>query len=79
MKNGHDGSYNYFMIIKKDGSKERHSLGTNIYLEKGDIVRCTTATGGGYGNPKNRPKAQVLLDVKNEYITKEEAKEFYNL
>ena len=79
MKNGHDGSYNYFMIIKKDGSKERHSLGTNIYLEKGDIVRCTTATGGGYGNPKNRPKAHVLLDVKNEYITKEEAKEFYNL
>ena len=79
MKNGHDGSYNYFMIIKKDGSKERHSLGTNIYLEKGDIVRCATATGGGYGNPKNRPKAQVLLDVKNEYITKEEAKEFYNL
>tara|TARA_B110000046_G_scaffold53076_1_gene59474 strand:- start:1171 stop:2832 length:1662 start_codon:yes stop_codon:yes gene_type:complete len=79
MKNGHDGSYNYFMIIKKDGSKERHSLGTNIYLEKGDVVRCTTATGGGYGNPKNRPKAQVLLDVKNEYITKEEAKEFYNL
>jgi N-methylhydantoinase B len=79
MKNGHDGSYNYFMIIKKDGSKERHSLGTNIYLERGDIVRCTTATGGGYGDPKNRPKAQVLLDVKNGYITIEEAKEFYHI
>ena len=79
MKNGHDGSYNYFMIIKKDGSKERHSLGTNIYLEKGDIVRCTTATGGGYGDPKNRPKAQVLLDVKNGYITIEEAHEFYHI
>jgi N-methylhydantoinase B len=79
MKNGHDGSYNYFMIIKKDGSKERHSLGTNIYLERGDIVRCTTATGGGYGDPKNRPKAQVLLDVKNGYITIEEAQEFYHI
>ncbi|MFT4642201.1 MAG: N-methylhydantoinase B [Candidatus Azotimanducaceae bacterium] len=79
MKNGHDGSYNYFMIIRKDGAKERRSLGTNIYLEKGDIVRCVTATGGGYGSPNKRPKDQVLLDVKNEYITKEEAKEFYNL
>jgi N-methylhydantoinase B len=79
MKNGHDGSYNYFMIIRKDGAKERRSLGTNIFLEKGDIVRCVTATGGGYGSPNKRPKDQVLLDVKNEYITKEEAKEFYNL
>jgi N-methylhydantoinase B len=79
MKNGHDGSYNYFMIIRKDGAKESRSLGTNIYLEKGDIVRCVTATGGGYGSPNKRPKDQVLLDVKNEYITKEEAKEFYNL
>jgi N-methylhydantoinase B len=79
MKEGHDGSYNYFLIIKKDGSKERHSLGTNIYLEKGDIVRCTTATGGGYGDPKNRTKAQVLLDVKNGYITIEEAQEFYHI
>ncbi|MFT7497708.1 MAG: N-methylhydantoinase B, partial [Porticoccaceae bacterium] len=56
MKNGHDGSYNYFMIIRKDGAKERRSLGTNIYLEKGDIVRCVTATGGGYGSPNKRPK-----------------------
>lgn len=79
MKGGHDGSYNYFMIIRKDGTKERHSLGTNIYLEKGDIVRCVTATGGGYGNPKKRPKEQVLLDVKNGYITKQESKEYYNI
>lgn len=79
MNGGHDGSYNYFMIIRKDGTKERHSLGTNIALEKGDIVRCVTATGGGYGNPKQRLKEQVLLDVKNGYISKKEAKEFYQI
>ena len=79
MKEGCDGSYNYFMIIRKDGSTERHSLGTNIYLGKGDIVRCVTATGGGYGNPKERLKEQVLLDVKNGYITKKQAKEFYHI
>ena len=77
MNGGHDGSYNYFMIIRKDGTKERHSLGTNIALEKDDVVRCVTATGGGYGDPKDRSREQVLLDVKNGYITKEEAKEFY--
>ncbi len=79
MKGGHDGSYNYFMIIRKDGTRERHSLGTNIFLEKGDVVRCVTATGGGYGNPNKRPKEQVLLDLKNGYITKKEAKEFYHI
>lgn len=79
MKGGHDGSYNYFMIIRKNGKKERHSLGTNIFLEKGDIVRCVTATGGGYGEPKNRSKEQVALDVKNGYISKKEAKEFYSV
>jgi N-methylhydantoinase B len=79
MNNGHDGSYNYFMIIKKDGAKERHSLGTNIHLEKGDIVRCVTATGGGYGDPSDRPEKQVLLDVKNGYISKKEAEEYYNV
>ena len=79
MNGGYDGSYNYFMIIKKEGTRQRHSLGTNIYLEKGDIVRCVTATGGGYGNPKNRSKEKVLLDIKNEYITQKEAKEFYQI
>ncbi|MGH1386974.1 hydantoinase B/oxoprolinase family protein [Kordia sp.] len=79
MNGGHDGSYNYFMIIKKDGTKIRHSLGTNIALEKGDIVRCVTATGGGYGNPEKRPKTKVLSDVKNGYITEKEAKEFYKI
>ncbi len=79
MNKGHGGSYNYFKIIKKNGEETRHSLGTNIALEKGDIVRCVTATGGGYGDPKNRSKEKVLLDVKNGYITKKEAKEFYQL
>lgn len=79
MNGGHDGSYNYFMIIRGDGTKERHSLGTNIALQKGDVVRCVTATGGGYGNPNQRPREQVLLDLKNGYITKKEAKEFYHI
>lgn len=79
MNGGHEGSYNYFMILRKDGAEERHSLGTNIRLKKGDIVRCVTATGGGYGSPKNRSVDQVLLDLKNGYITEEQANEHYDI
>ncbi|MEM6628976.1 MAG: hydantoinase B/oxoprolinase family protein [Bacteroidota bacterium] len=74
---GIDGSFNYLVIIRKDGTEEPYSLVSNIRLEKGDVVRCVTATGGGYGNPKNRPKYKVLEDLKNGYITKEQAISHY--
>lgn len=76
---GHDGSLNYVTIIRKNGKKEKHSLITNIRLEKGDIVRCTTATGGGYGKPSKRNKQKVLDDIKNGYITKSQAKKYYKV
>ncbi|MEP5341392.1 MAG: hydantoinase B/oxoprolinase family protein [Algibacter sp.] len=76
---GHDGSYNYVRIIKKDGQESRHSLITNMRLEKDDVVRCITATGGGYGKPENRTEEKVRNDLKNGYITKEEALEYYNI
>lgn len=78
-RGGADGSYNYFMVIKKDGSKNRLNMVTNFRVEKGDIVRCVTATGGGYGNPKKRPKSKVLNDLKNGYITKSQARKNYNI
>lgn len=76
---GAAGSYNYVKIIRKDGTTEKHSLLTNMRLEKGDVVRCVTATGGGYGSPKNRPKEKVLMDVKNGYISQEEAIKNYEI
>ncbi|WP_335965463.1 hydantoinase B/oxoprolinase family protein [Galbibacter sp. PAP.153] len=79
MNGGHDGSYNYFKVIRKNGEETRYSLATNVPLEKGDIVRCVTATGGGYGKPGDRPKEAVELDLKNGYITPEQAKEFYKV
>lgn len=78
-RGGADGSYNYFMIIKKDGSKQRLNMATNHRVAKGDIVRCVTATGGGYGSPKKRSKAKVKLDLKNGYITKAQAKKAYGV
>lgn len=76
---GHSGSYNYFKIIRTNGDEERYSLGTNLELKKGDIVRCVTATGGGYGDPENRPREKVLSDIKNGYITQQQAEAAYRL
>lgn len=76
---GSDGSFNYVKILKKDGSVESHSLITNMRLEKGDVVRCITATGGGYGDPQKRHKKSVISDIKNGYITEKEAEEIYQV
>lgn len=78
-KEGKEGSYNYVKIIRKDGTEETLSLVTNMRLEKGDVVRCVTATGGGYGDPKKRPQEKVKSDLKNGYITEEQAQTFYEL
>jgi N-methylhydantoinase B len=49
----------------------RHPLGA------GDLVRIITATGGGYGAPTERDPQAVAEDVRNGYITVEEAREQY--
>ncbi|MBD8007307.1 hydantoinase B/oxoprolinase family protein [Bacillus norwichensis] len=76
--NGCDGSPNEFCVIKSDGKTDgpygvypRYKLNTN------DVVRLMTGTGGGYGDPKERPAAQVAMDVKNDYFTVEEAREHF--
>lgn len=80
MNGGADGSYNYFQIIRKNGVKgEKQSLGTNIRLEKGDMIRCVTATGGGYGLPKDRSQHKIQSDLKNGYITPDQAQEVYGV
>ena len=48
-----------------------------VPLKKGDVVRCVTATGGGYGDPKARPRDKVEADLKNGFITPEQAAASY--
>lgn len=48
-------------------------------MNTNDVVRMVTATGGGYGDPLRRDPAKVAMDVKNEYITAEQAKADYGV
>lgn len=79
MKGGQEGSNNYALILRKDGKQERHHMCTSVAVEQGEIVRLMTGTGGGYGNPLKRPKEKVMEDIKNGYITKEQALNFYHM
>ncbi|SHT17030.1 N-methylhydantoinase [Mycobacteroides abscessus subsp. abscessus] len=77
---GKDGSNNYFEIVKANGEVAGPFGKYNQYpLNKNEVVRLVTATGGGYGNPLKRPVEKVVSDVKNEYITVEQAKNDYGV
>jgi N-methylhydantoinase B len=75
-----EGSRNEFEIVKSNGEVAGPFGKYARYpLQKGDVVRLITATGGGYGNPLNRPAEKVALDAKNGYISIEQAKELYGV
>ncbi len=77
---GKDGSPNGFDIIRKDGSYVKQmGTGSKILLHKGDIASMVTGAGGGYGYPFNRLPEKVAMDVKNEYISRKDAKEIYGV
>ncbi|WP_432663094.1 hydantoinase B/oxoprolinase family protein [Wukongibacter baidiensis] len=80
MAEGRDGSRNEFEILKADGTIDGPFGKYARYpINKGDAVKMSTATGGGYGNPFNRTVEKVILDVKNNFITLDQAKEDYGV
>lgn len=77
---GKDGSENSFSIIKANGEIDGPFGKYARYpLNKNDVVRLVTATGGGYGDPFKRPAEKVVMDVKNEFITLEQARNDYGV
>jgi len=49
----------------------------NYELQKGDRIELVTATGGGYGNPKERSTKAIEKDLLNGYISLEVAEKRY--
>ncbi|WP_414478556.1 hydantoinase B/oxoprolinase family protein [Peribacillus frigoritolerans] len=75
MNKGENGSSSYIKIHKENGEViGPFGVTSRLKLDKGDTVHLVTATGGGYGDPAERDVQAVLRDVKNGYITVEQAK-----
>ena len=79
MAGGGHGTSNYF-IIMKDGQPPRRTRKVAAeLLKRGDMVRLKTGGGGGFGDPLDRDLQRVAWDVKNEYITRQEAERTYGV
>ena len=79
MVGGQEGSVNRLSIIRADGSMEEHITSSALALDYGDTVWIRTGVGGGYGDPLSRDETSVLADVRDEYISREEAVNIYGI
>jgi N-methylhydantoinase B len=80
LKGGNNGSKNRFYVEKRTGEVEGpFGFYARYPLNKGDVVKLITGTGGGYGNPLKRDIGKVLEDVKNQYISIKQAEEIHGV
>ena len=52
---------------------------SNVTIKPGDSIRFQTPGGGGWGDPKQRPRERVIEDLDEGYISKKAAKEVYGI
>ena len=80
MQGGAQGSRNYTKLIFADGREpEVFGKAAQYHLRQGDVARLITGSGGGHGNPLERPVDKIQEDVKNAYITLEQAEKEYGV
>ena len=75
---GAEGSANRIEVIRADGRREHHAVVSGLLLNRGDVIRIVTANGGGYGNPRERDPAAIAADLRDGYITREQAANEYD-
>ena len=78
LEGGCEGSPNHVLIVRADGSVERHSVVSGLTLNTDDVIRIMTGTGAGWGDPLKRDLELIREDIKNEYITLEQANRCYD-
>ena len=76
---GRTGAPNFVEVIRANGEVERHSVVTALRVDRGDVIRIHTGSGGGYGDPRRRARGAVRDDLRNGFVSGETARSVYGL
>jgi N-methylhydantoinase B len=79
LEGGEEGSGNYVEVIRTDGEVEKYAFVSGLTVNKDDVIRVVTASGGGFGDPRKRDKEAVLRDVRNGLLSAERAADIYGV
>ncbi len=52
---------------------------TALEVNEHDVIRIHTGNGGGYGDPRRRPRELVLDDLRDGYVSDAVARTVYRL
>jgi len=77
MAKGQAGSCNRAEILRNDGTVEIYSMVTAAKAVKGEVFRLVSGTGGGYGDPKRRNRAKLMRDIRDGFVTPDQAQRDY--
>ena len=77
IEGGQTGSCNYAVVVSGDETSKPISMASRVALKKDDVIRIYTGTGGGWGNPNERAADSLALDLRDGYITLEQARQKY--
>lgn len=75
---GGEGGLAMAYVARTDGSKEDTPSKLVTTLYQGDRIFIRTAGGGGWGDPKARPQAQVAQDIADGKVSAEAALNLYD-
>jgi N-methylhydantoinase B len=76
---GQPGSRNEVRIFHEDGREVVLGKCARYRLRQGEVARLVTGTGGGWGDPLDRPVEAVVEDVKDGYVTLAQAERDYGV
>ena len=79
LRGGQPGSPNHILIRRANGETERYAVVSGLTLNTDDVIQVMTATGAGWGDPLKRPLERVRQDIKNGFVTQEQADRDYGL
>jgi N-methylhydantoinase B len=74
---GRDGRRARLMKVGPGGEEALYSKIAHLELAQGEAIRLETAGGGGYGDPRLRPRERVERDVREGRISPESAYRHY--
>lgn len=74
---GMDGSTAYIKLYHPDGTEENLPSKGSRVLNRGDKMLVAVGGGAGYGNPLERPVAEIERDIRRKKVSLEKAKELY--